>query len=90
MISDDLKLYASYVKVAEAYLALAKEIGSKNRSYYDLIKDKMQKWIYNILNIFETQMVGKGKDYYADIVGVLRKRTEDKFREIDNLEGVVE
>ncbi|OGJ21389.1 hypothetical protein A3K73_09150 [Candidatus Pacearchaeota archaeon RBG_13_36_9] len=77
MISEDLKIYGSYVRVAEAHLA------------YDLIKDKMRKWIDNILNIFENGMVEKGKDYYVDIVGVLRKRIENRFREIDNLEGAL-
>ena len=60
VISDDLDIYASYVRVAEAHLALAEEISLKERINYDLIKDKMQKWIYNLLDIFENQ-------YYLDL-----------------------
>lgn len=89
-ISDDLKIYTSYVRVAEAHLALAEESSSKNRSYYNSISDKMQKWMYNILNSFETQMLREGKFQYISLVEVLRKRVENKFREIDSLEGAVE
>lgn len=88
MISDDLKIYASYVRVAEAHLALPEEISSKDRANYELIKNKMQKWIYNILNIFETQMLREGKFHYVPLVEVLRKRVEDGFRRMSNLEEI--
>lgn len=88
-ISDDLDIYTSYVRVAEAHLALAKEISLKDRNNYDLMKDKMQKWIYKILDIFENQMLRKGKNYYVDIVRVLKDDIVGRFKEIDNLEGSV-
>jgi len=88
-ISDGLKIYASYVKVAEAHLALAEEISSKSRDYYNSIKDKMQKWIYNILDIFKSQMLRKGKAHYVPLINVLRENVTGRFERIDNLEGFV-
>lgn len=88
-ISEDLEIYASYTRVAEAHLALAEEINSKNRNYYNLIKNKMQKWMYNILNIFETQMLRKGKFHYVPLINVLRKDTDGRFKRIGKLEESV-
>jgi len=87
--SDDLNIYASYVKVAEAHLVAAEEISSKSRNYYDSIKDQMQEWIYNILDIFKSRMLRKGKNYYVDIVEVLREDIAGRFKRIDNLEGAL-
>jgi len=85
-ISEDLREYVSYAEVAEAHLALAEEINSKNRTYYTSIKNKMQEWIYNILNIFETGMLRKGKVHYVPLINVLREDITGRFKRIDRLE----
>lgn len=88
-MSYNLREYASYARVAEAHLALAEEINSKDRNSYNLGKDKMQKWIYNILNIFESRMLKEGNSHYTPLINILRENIARRFERIDNLEGVI-
>ncbi len=88
-ISDDLKIYASYSRVAEAHLALVEEIRCKNSVYYNSIRDKMQKWMYNILDTFETEILRKEKFHYLQLIRVLRERVKNGFKRINSLEVIV-
>ncbi len=83
-ISDDLKIYAAYARLTEAHINLAKEIKFAERQYHFGVIYKMRKWIYNIFDIFESEMLNKGKDYYSLLVEVLRDKVSKEFRNIIN------
>lgn len=81
-ISEDLEIYASFAGVAEAHIAVARDCVDKSYPYPKVMYQGMQKWIYNIFNIFESQMLKKGKSYYVDLVGILRNKVEEEFKDI--------
>ncbi len=79
-ISEDLEIYAAFAGVTEAQIAVARDCVNKN--YPKTMYIKMQKWIYNVFDIFESQMLEKGKSYYVNLVGILRDEVEREFENI--------